>query len=91
MKHVKNVNSVVETEMSRFEQVLSVTEGQSSGSFEQIRKEFLKNVQDTIKWKADFEDINSNKLLEVHAAIKLTNTHTEKKAADGNDRVEVLK
>jgi hypothetical protein len=44
MKHVKNVNTVVETEMSRFEQVLSATEGQSVGSFEQIRKEFLKNV-----------------------------------------------
>jgi hypothetical protein len=73
MKHVKNVNGIVESEMNRFEKVLSAIEKHQVDSLDEVKYQMGTQMADSVKWKADFEDINAQKLQEVHQAIKMIN------------------
>ena len=50
----------------------------------------MRNVQENIKWKADFEDINTHKIAEVHQAIKVAASEADKKGGDTTERYDTL-
>ena len=41
-------------------------------------------------WKVQFEDINTKKVVEIHAALKLLNSNIGKVNSDNKDRFEML-
>jgi len=62
MKHVKDVNGVVESEMNRFEKVISAIEKHQVSSTDEFRKQIEQYSADNVKWRVDYEDINTKKL-----------------------------
>ena len=88
LKHVNNVNSVVETEMSRFEKVISAIETHLVGGIENLKKENEDFRMDSGKWRVDYEDMQAKKLQEVHEAIKELNSQIGKGANDWRDRCD---
>ena len=73
MKHVNNVNGVVETEMTRFEKVISAIEQHLVGGIENLKKDNEDFRMENGKWRVDYEDMQAKKLKEVHEAIKELN------------------
>ena len=62
LKHVNNVNSVVETEMNRFEKVIYAVEKHQVTSIEENKKSVDDFRADIDKWRIDYEDLNTKKL-----------------------------
>ena len=91
LKHVNNVNSVVETEFARQEKVIGAVEKHQLGGIDDLRREYLEFKNDSSKWRVDFEDINSKKLQEIHEAIKLVNNMVGKGSIDMQDKSEIIK
>lgn len=73
LKHVNNVNGVVETEMNRFEKVISAIEKQQSGVSDEWVTKLDEMHKENLKWRVDYEDINTKKLQEIHSALKVLN------------------
>ena len=55
-KHVGNVNTVVETEMSRFEKVVSAIEKHQVGGIDELKTAYETSKAMNDKWRVDFED-----------------------------------
>ena len=70
-----NVNSVVETEISRFDKVIATMEKQLAVSNEDIRDSHKRFLDENLKWKVDFEEISTKKIQEIHSALKMLNTN----------------
>ena len=70
LKHVNNVNTFVETEINRFEKVISAIETHLVGGIEGLKRENEDFRLDNSKWRVDYEDIHAKKLAEVHEAIQ---------------------
>jgi hypothetical protein len=90
MKHVKSINSVVESEMNRFEKVLSVVEKHQIESVDSINQKLSDSVSDSIKWKADFEDMNAQKLTDIHQALNRVSDLHGKGRTDSGEKIESL-
>ena len=88
LKHVNNVNGVVESEMTRFEKVISAIEQHLVGGIENLKKENEDFRMENGKWWVDYEDMQAKKLNEVHEAIKELNTQIGKGANDWRDRAD---
>ena len=56
-KHVNNVNGVVETEMNRFEKVISAIEQHLVGGIENLKRENEDFRMENGKWRVDYEDM----------------------------------
>ena len=89
-KHVNNVNTVVETEMNRFEKVISAIEQHLVGGIENLKKENEDFRMENGKWRVDYEDMQGQKLKEVHQAIKELNTQIGRGANDWRERADQL-
>ena len=57
LKHVGNVNGVVETEMNRFEKVVSAIEQHLVGGIDNLKKENEDFRIENGKWRVDYEDM----------------------------------
>mmetsp|Transcript_29593 Transcript_29593/g.36706 ORF Transcript_29593/g.36706 Transcript_29593/m.36706 type:complete len:89 (+) Transcript_29593:1372-1638(+) len=88
MKHVSNVNGVVETEMTRFEKVISAMEKHLVGSIDGLKKEHEDFRSDNGKWRVDYEDMHAKKFQEVHEAIRELHQSIGKGQNDWRERVE---
>lgn len=62
LKHVNNVNGLIESEMSRFDKVVTAIEKQMTSSTDTISGTLKKHVEETNKWKVDYEDISTKKI-----------------------------
>lgn len=62
LKHVNNVNGLIESEMSRFDKVVTAIEKQMTSSTDAISNTLKKHVEETNKWKVDYEDISTKKI-----------------------------
>ena len=69
LKHVNHVNTVVETEMSRFEKVIGAIEKHQVGGIEELKQANDAFKAESSKWRIDYEDANTKKLQEIHQAI----------------------
>lgn len=74
LKHVNNVNGVIESEMNRFEKVVSAMEQHLVGGIEGLKKENEDFRADNNKWRVDYEDMHAKKFQEVHDAIRELHT-----------------
>ena len=90
LKHVNNVNSVVETEMTRFEKIVSAIEQHLVGGIENLKKDSEDFRLENGQWRVDYEDLQAKKLKEVHEAIKELNSQIGKGANDWRDRCDEL-
>ena len=90
LKHVNNVNGVVESEMSRFEKVVSAIEQHLVGGIENLKKENEDFRIENGKWRVDYEDMQGKKIKEVHDAIKELNSQIGKGTNDWRDRCDQL-
>lgn len=74
LKHVNNVNSVVETEMTRFEKIVSAIEQHLVGGIENLKKDNEDFRLENGKWRVDYEDLQAKRLKEVHEAVRELNS-----------------
>ena len=88
LKHVSNVNGVVETEMNRFEKVVSAIETHLVGGIDNLKRENEDFRIENGKWRVDYEDMQAQKLREVHDAIKELNTQIGKGNNDWRERCD---
>lgn len=73
LKHVTNVNTVLETELRRFENVITALEKQHLSLGEDLRAQVGTFKQENTKWRVDYEDITTKKIQEIHQALKMFN------------------
>lgn len=66
LKHVTNVNTVVESEMRRFDNVVSALEKQQIALSEDLRNKLTDFKSENTKWRVDYEDITAKKITEIH-------------------------
>lgn len=62
LKHVTNVNTVLESELRRFENVITALEKQHLGLGEDLRNQVNTFKQENTKWRVDYEDITTKKI-----------------------------
>ena len=55
------MNSVIETEMSRFEKVIAAIEKHQVGGIEELKQANDVAKAENSKWRIDYEDANSRK------------------------------
>ena len=61
-----NVNTVVESEMRRFDNVVSALEKQQLALSEDLRNKLTDFKSENTKWRIDYEDITAKKITEIH-------------------------
>jgi len=59
---VNNVNALIESEMNRFDKVVTAIEKQMTSQTESISATLKKHVEETNKWKVEYEDISTKKI-----------------------------
>lgn len=85
LKHVTNVNTVVETEMRRFDNVVSALEKQLLSTIDEMRGQLQDQAKDSTKWRVDYEDITAKKITEIHQALKMLNGQVKQQRDDNRD------
>ena len=90
LKHVNHVNSVIETEMSRFEKVIAAIEKHQVGGIEELKQANDLAKAENSKWRIDYEDANSRKTQEIHQAIQVISQQLGKTVSDWKERADIL-
>jgi hypothetical protein len=89
-KHAQTVSETLENEIGRFERVISAFEKYIDTQTSGIRDMLQKYQEENNNWKVQFEDINTKKVVEIHAALKLLNSNIGKVNSDNKDRFDML-
>lgn len=55
-----------------------------------MRELLSRQTDDGSKWKIEFEDLNSKKVIEIHNALKLLNSNIGKANTDSKDRYDMI-
>ena len=80
----------MENEIGRFERVISAFEKYVDAQTGEIRSLLQKYQEENSNWKVQFDDINTKKVVEIHAALKLLNSNIGKVNSDNKDRYEMV-
>ena len=86
---MNNINGVVESEMNRFEKVVSAMETHLVASIDSLKKEHEDFRIDNSKWRVDYEDMHGKKFQEVHEAIRELHQQIGKGQNDWRERVDL--
>ena len=89
-KHAQTVSETLESEISRFERVISAFEKYIDTQTSDLRGILQKQVEENSKWRGDYEDINTKKVIEIHNALKLLNSNIGKVNSDSKDRFDMI-
>ena len=89
-KHAQTVSETLENEIGRFERVISAFEKYVDAQTGEIRSLLQKYQEENSNWKVQFDDINTKKVVEIHAALKLLNSNIGKVNSDNKDRYEMV-
>jgi len=89
-KHATTVSETLESEIGRFERVISAFEKFIDQQTGDLRAMVQKQVEENKKWRDEYEEVNTRKLLEVHNALKLLNGNIGKVNTDSKDRYDLL-
>lgn len=90
IKHATTVNETLENEISRFERVQSAFEKYIDTQTGDLRALMIKQTEEQIKWRSEFEDLNTKKIIEIHNALKLLNQNIGKVNSDSKDRYDIV-
>ena len=89
-KHASTVSETLESEISRFERVISAFEKYIDTQTSDLRSIITKQTEEQSRWHNDYEDLNTKKVIEIHSALKLLNSNIGKVSADSKDRFEMI-
>lgn len=89
-KHAQTVSETLEGEITRFERVISAFEKYIDTQTSDLRGVIAKYGEEQARWKVDYEDINTKKVVEIHSALKLLNSNIGKVNSDCKDRFDML-
>lgn len=90
LKHVNHVNTVVETEMTRFEKIIAAIEKHQVGGIDELKQANDVAKAENSKWRIDYEDANSRKIQEIHQAIQVVSQQLGKTVSDWKERADIL-
>ena len=76
--------------MNRFERVVSAIEQHLVGGIENLKRENEDFRIENGRWRVDYEDLQAQKLKEVHVAIKELNSQIGKGSNDWRERCDQL-
>jgi len=74
--------------MTRFEKVVGTLEKTQNGSTDDWHQKLEALNRENVKWRMDYEDINTKKLQEIHQAFKLMNSQMGKGSTDWKERCD---
>ncbi len=89
-KHAATVSETLESEITRFERVISAFEKYIDTQTSDLRATITQQVEENSKWRGDYEDINTSKVIEIHNALKLLNSNIGKVNSDAKDRFDMI-
>ena len=69
------MSETLESEITRFERVISAFEKYIDTQTSDLRTIVAKQADDQSKWRSEFDDINTKKVIEIHNALKLLNSN----------------
>ena len=90
LKHATTVNETLENEIGRFERVISAFEKYIDTQTADLRTVISKQTEESLKWRSEFEDLNTKKIIEIHNALKLLNQNIGKVNSDSKDRFDMV-
>ena len=90
LKHAQTVNETLENEISRFERVIAAFEKYIDTQTGDLRTIISRQADESLKWKSEFEDLNTKKIIEIHNALKLLNVSIGKVNSDSKDRFDMI-
>ena len=90
LKHAQTVNETLENEISRFERVVAAFEKYIDQQTGDLRGIISRQAEESMKWKSEFEDLNTKKIIEIHNALKLLNVSIGKVNSDSKDRFDMI-
>ena len=90
MKHATTVNETLENEIGRFERVISAFEKYIDTQTGDLRGLISRQGEEIGKWRSEFEDLNTKKIIEIHNAFKLLNQNIGKVNSDSKDRFDMV-
>lgn len=89
-KHAKSVNETLNREAARMEKISSAMEKHTLGQLSELKSSIQAYDEKVERWRVNFEDAESKKLLELHSAMKILNSNFQKVSRDSKDRFELL-
>lgn len=89
-KHAKTINDLIQKEMNRMEKIASTLEKYTTTQVGEAKGMITNHNEIFEKWRANIEDMESSKFLEVHSALKILNSNSSKLHRDSKDRFELL-
>ena len=87
---MNHVNTVVETEMTRFEKIIAAIEKHQVGGIDELKQANDVAKAENSKWRIDYEDANSRKIQEIHQAIQVVSQQLGKTVSDWKERADIL-
>lgn len=90
LKHATTVNETLENEIGRFERVISAFEKYIDTQTGDLRSLITRHTDENMKWRMEFEDLNTKKIIEIHNALKLLNVNIGKVNSDSKDRFDMV-
>lgn len=84
------MSETLETEINRFERVISAFEKYVDSQTSDLRTLVSKHTEEGAKWRTEYEDLNTKKVVEIHNALKLLNSNIGKTNSDSKDRYEMM-
>ena len=90
LKHATTVNETLENEIGRFERVISAFEKYIDTQTSYLRLIIGRQAEESLKWRSEFEDLNTKKIIEIHNALKLLNQNIGKVNSDSKDRFDMI-
>jgi hypothetical protein len=90
LKHATTVNETLENEIGRFERVISAFEKYIDTQTSDLRVVIGRQTEEGLKWRSEFEDLNTKKIIEIHNALKLLNQNIGKVNSDSKDRFDMV-
>ena len=88
-KHAQTVNDTLDKEINRFEKVIGAFEKLIYNQTNEIRETMTTNDEKINKWRVNFEDLQTKKLLEIHTVLKQLNKNLSKAKEDTKERINV--
>ncbi len=89
-KHAKLVNETLGSEAARMEKISSAIEKHTLGQLSELKTQVQTYDEKMERWRVNFEDSESKKLLELHSAMKILNSNFQKVSRDSKDRFDLL-
>ena len=90
LKHAQTVNETLESEIGRFERVISAFEKYIDTQTGDLRGVITRHTDENVRWRVEFEDLNTKKIIEIHNALKLLNVNIGKVNSDSKDRFDMV-